>query len=126
MSPLHFVPPGQYPPLSIITSTDQGGKAIIATGIGLSFVLFSLLIRTYVRTVINGPWGRDDIVVVVTTVRVPDLLYLVSELNSMSGLLCCPIFACVLPSLQWPRQDFGTHQLSEPRRASEGELHRPG
>ncbi|MCJ1405364.1 hypothetical protein MMC11_008591 [Xylographa trunciseda] len=67
MSPLHFVPPGQYPPFAIITSTDQAGKAIIATAIGLSFVLFCLLIRTYVRTVINGPWGRDDSIVVLAT-----------------------------------------------------------
>ena len=121
MSPIHFVPPGQNPPFSIITSTDQGGKAIIATAIGLSFVLFCLLIRTYVRIVINGPWGRDDTIVVIATVSDPDLMYGASQLKLTPGFLCCPICACLLPSLQWSRQVFGPRELSEPFRASEGE-----
>ena len=41
--------PVLLPPAAVITSTDEGGIALIVTAMGLAFAIVSVLIRIYVR-----------------------------------------------------------------------------
>lgn len=54
--------PGQSPPLTVITSTNQSGIVLIATVLGLAFALISLLIRLFIRLEFRHQFARDDIV----------------------------------------------------------------
>jgi len=59
-SPL--TPPGHTPPAEIINATHHGGWIIIAASIGLCLVLFSLLVRLYVRFSLSPIIGFADYV----------------------------------------------------------------
>ena len=63
------VPPGQSAPAEFIDSTHHGGWIIIATAIGLSLLLFCLLIRLYVRLAISPITGYSDYVLGVAGVN---------------------------------------------------------
>jgi hypothetical protein len=60
--------PGQSPPLTIITSTNQSGVVLIATTLGLIFGLISLLIRIFIRLEFRTGFSRDDILAAVAMV----------------------------------------------------------
>lgn len=60
--------PGQSPPLTIITSTNQSGVVLIATALGLIFGLISLLIRMFIRLEFRTGFARDDILAAVAMV----------------------------------------------------------
>ena len=60
--------PGQSPPLTIITSTNQSGIVLIATALGLIFALISILIRVFIRFEFRTEFARDDIVAAVSMV----------------------------------------------------------
>jgi hypothetical protein len=60
--------PGQSPPLTVITSTDQSGVVLIATALALIFALISLLIRIFIRREFRNDFARDDIVAAVSIV----------------------------------------------------------
>jgi len=53
--------PGQSPPLSVLTPTDQTGVIYIATALGLVFALISLLIRYFIRVDLQNKVSADDI-----------------------------------------------------------------
>ncbi|MCJ1485909.1 hypothetical protein MMC06_006084, partial [Schaereria dolodes] len=61
------IPPGQAPPLAIITATDHSGWVIIGTAFSLSLALLSGGIRYFIRRVISPPFGYDDISIGVAT-----------------------------------------------------------
>ena len=54
-------------PLAVITKTDQGGLIVVMTGLALTLVSVSFLIRLYIRFK-HGPWKRDDDAFVVASV----------------------------------------------------------
>ena len=60
--------PGQAPPIAVITTTDHSGLVIMATVLGLTFVMVSSVIRYYVRKEAAGSFARDDIVYLLATV----------------------------------------------------------
>jgi hypothetical protein len=53
--------PGQSPPLSVLTPTDQTGVVLIATALGLVFAVVSLLIRYFIRVDLQNKVAADDI-----------------------------------------------------------------
>jgi hypothetical protein len=53
--------PGQSPPLTVITPTDQGGIVIIATALALIFALISVLLRVFVRVEFRNRFFGDDV-----------------------------------------------------------------
>lgn len=61
--------PGQSPPLSVITPTDQSGIVLIGTALALIFALLSMLIRGFVRLQFRHEFARDDVVAVCAMVR---------------------------------------------------------
>ena len=61
--------PGQSAPLTVITSTDQSGIVLIATALGLSFAIISLIIRIYIRLEFRHQFSRDDVVCALAMVR---------------------------------------------------------
>lgn len=62
--------PGQSPPLSVITPTDQGGVVLIVTALGMIFALISIIIRVYIRLQLRNAFARDDVVVSVAMVGI--------------------------------------------------------
>ena len=60
--------PGQSPPLTIITSTDQSGVVLIATALALIFAIISILIRVFIRFEFRSDFARDDIVAAISLV----------------------------------------------------------
>jgi len=52
--------PGQSPPLSIITSTDQSGVLLIVASLALIFALISMLIRIYLQLEVRHKVEPDD------------------------------------------------------------------
>ncbi|KAB5513115.1 hypothetical protein GE09DRAFT_638123 [Coniochaeta sp. 2T2.1] len=54
--------PGQSPPLTVITSTDQSGIVIIATALALIFAFVSILLRLFIRVEFRHRFFGDDIV----------------------------------------------------------------
>jgi len=63
-----FVPPGQSPPFETVDAKHQGAFVIITAAFGLSVSLVCLLIRLYVRLVLNPPFSYDDFVLLGATV----------------------------------------------------------
>lgn len=53
--------PGESPPLTVITATDQTGVVLIGAALALAFAAVSMLIRLYVRLEFLRSFGRDDI-----------------------------------------------------------------
>ncbi|KFY95000.1 hypothetical protein V498_03592 [Pseudogymnoascus sp. VKM F-4517 (FW-2822)] len=62
------VAPGQSPPLTVISPTDQGGVVLIITALGMVFALVSILIRLYIRLQIRHTYERDDTAVAIAMV----------------------------------------------------------
>lgn len=60
--------PGQSPPLTVISPTNQGGVVLIITALGMVFALVSILIRLYIRLQIRHAYERDDAAVAVAMV----------------------------------------------------------
>ncbi|KFY38630.1 hypothetical protein V494_04294 [Pseudogymnoascus sp. VKM F-4513 (FW-928)] len=60
--------PGQSPPLTVISPTNQSGVLLIVTALGLVFALVSILIRLYIRLQIRHAYERDDTAVAVAMV----------------------------------------------------------
>lgn len=62
--------PGQSPPLTVISPTNQGGVILIITALGMVFALVSILIRLYIRLQIHHAYERDDTAIAVAMVGV--------------------------------------------------------
>lgn len=62
------VPPGYYPPFSIVSDTDHGGWIIIATSLGFVLALISTIIRVYVKWVSRQSAGTDDLLLALGTI----------------------------------------------------------
>jgi hypothetical protein len=60
--------PGQSPPLSIITSTNQSGIVIIAAALGLAFSGISLLLRVFIRLDFRNQFAKDDVAAIASMV----------------------------------------------------------
>ena len=60
--------PGQSPPLSIITSTNQSGVVIIAAALGLAFSGISLLLRVFIRLDFRNQFAKDDVAAIASMV----------------------------------------------------------
>ncbi|KFZ03048.1 hypothetical protein V502_11277 [Pseudogymnoascus sp. VKM F-4520 (FW-2644)] len=60
--------PGQSPPLTVISPTNQGGVILIITALGMVFALVSILIRLYIRLQIRHSYERDDTAVAIAMV----------------------------------------------------------
>ncbi|KFY14329.1 hypothetical protein V491_06094 [Pseudogymnoascus sp. VKM F-3775] len=60
--------PGQSPPLTVISPTNQGGVVLIITALGMVFAFVSILIRLYIRLQIRHAFQRDDIAVAIAMV----------------------------------------------------------
>src|SRR6266480_4820481 len=61
------LPPGDSPPLAIITSSDHSGVVLITTALAFSFTLVSLLIRIFIRFEHRNP-SYDDLICAFATV----------------------------------------------------------
>jgi len=61
--------PGQSPPLTVITPTDQGGILYIATALALIFAFISILIRLFIRMEFRHSFSNDDIAALLAMVR---------------------------------------------------------
>lgn len=53
--------PGQSPPLTVITPTDQGGIVVIATALALIFALVSIVLRLFIRVEFRRRFFGDDV-----------------------------------------------------------------
>lgn len=62
--------PGQSPPLTVISPTNQGGVVLIITALGMVFALVSILIRLYIRLQIRHAYERDDTAVAIAMVGI--------------------------------------------------------
>jgi len=78
------VPDGQYPPFEVVTDTNHTAWIIIATAMGLSFVLLFSGIRVFNRYMISPRVGLDDSLVAVSTVRIYSIVFNISELLTKS------------------------------------------
>ena len=56
-------------PLAVITPDRHGGLIIITNAFGLILVLIFLIIRVLSRAIISPPFDRDDLALVIATVR---------------------------------------------------------
>lgn len=53
----------------IITDTDQRGIIVIVATLLMSWMALCFLVRIFIRFSINGPFGWDDLLTGVATVR---------------------------------------------------------
>ena len=63
------VPVGQYAPFAVLTETDHSIWILIVTALGMVCALVFGSMRIFVRVTINPPFGADDILLVIGTVR---------------------------------------------------------
>ncbi len=61
--------PGQSPPATVITPYDHRGWIYIAGSVSLCLLLISLALRLHIRIRVRPPFGHDDTVLIVSTVR---------------------------------------------------------
>ena len=61
--------PYRHPPLLTVTPTDHTAWIVITAILGICCALVTALLRIFVRAVISPPFGHDDTVVLVATVR---------------------------------------------------------
>lgn len=66
--------PGQSPPLTIITSTNQTGVLLITTSLALVIAVISLLIRIYLQLQIRQQYALDNVLALVSMVSCNILL----------------------------------------------------
>ncbi|KAM7210231.1 hypothetical protein V8F06_014383 [Rhypophila decipiens] len=52
--------PGQSPPLTVVTATDQTGVVIIAAVLALIFAFISIFIRLFIRSRFQNEFAKDD------------------------------------------------------------------
>ncbi|KAL2000342.1 hypothetical protein VTN02DRAFT_3230 [Thermoascus thermophilus] len=62
------VPPGYSPPFQVVDAEHHGAWTIITAAFGLSVSLVCLLIRLYVRIVLNPPFSYDDSILLGATI----------------------------------------------------------
>lgn len=62
------VPPGQHPPLAVVSENDHTAWIILATAIGLSCVLIFGAVRIVVRRTISPGARLDDVFLAASTV----------------------------------------------------------
>lgn len=53
--------PGQSPPFTHISPTNQSGVVLIATALALVFAIVSLLIRLFIRYQFRADFAKDDV-----------------------------------------------------------------
>lgn len=96
------VPPGQSPPFEVVDAEHHGAWVIITAAFGLSVSLVCLLIRLYVRLILNPPFSYDDFVLLGATVwmKLPSLPFLLFILSFVPGEI-----------LHWPPES-NTDQIS--------------
>lgn len=68
IQPMIAVPPGQSPPFATVTDKDHRAWIIIATALGISFAVVTLVTRILIRKFVNPTWAVDDTVLGVATV----------------------------------------------------------
>ena len=88
--------PGQAPPISIITASDQSGVVFIGTALALTIALISLLIRGYMQLQIRRQYLLDDFVVAGSMVGIimPLDLYKSLTLPAVCHIsICCCLFS---------------------------------
>ncbi len=66
--------PGQSPPLTIITPTNQSGIVLIVTTLALTTALISILIRVYMQLKIRRQYSHDDFLALISMVSGNTLL----------------------------------------------------
>jgi hypothetical protein len=66
--------PGQSPPISMITATDQSGVVLIATALALTIAFISLLMRVYMQLQIRHQYAPDDFIAMGSMVSSSTLL----------------------------------------------------
>ena len=66
------LPPGYSPASYTVTANDHAGLAVIASGIGLVFMLLFVMIRLWMRYPLRTTPYLDDTTVAVATVRTTD------------------------------------------------------
>ncbi|OIW26306.1 hypothetical protein CONLIGDRAFT_683294 [Coniochaeta ligniaria NRRL 30616] len=59
--------PGQSPPLTVITPTDQGGIVVIAAALALIFALVSIVLRLFIRVEFRRRFFGDDAFMIIQT-----------------------------------------------------------
>lgn len=62
------VPPGQTPPLAVVTESDHRAWIFIAAALGVSMTLLASGIRAFIRCGTKSVWGLDDATLGVSTV----------------------------------------------------------
>jgi len=61
------LPPGDHAPLAAVDANHHGGWVVICNAFGLLVILFTLLIRVYIRVKVSPPFGADDITLTAAT-----------------------------------------------------------
>lgn len=62
------VPPGQSPPLAVVTDTDHRAWIYIAAALGFCMTLLSTAIRVFIKCNAKTGWTQDDLVLGASTV----------------------------------------------------------
>ena len=81
------VPSGQAAPVEVTNATHHGAWVVITAALGLTFGIVCLLIRLYVRLIINPPFTRDDYVHSMATVSLDMLFCIECSILTPSRLL---------------------------------------
>ena len=68
-----ITPPGQSPPFAVVTPTDHTAWIVIATALGLSWVLLFGCGRLFVRCTVNPGFALDDASFAASTVSLHNL-----------------------------------------------------
>lgn len=97
--------PGQSPPLTVLTPTDQTGVLYITTAIGLVFAVISLLIRYFIRVDLQNKLSADDIVASLALVFFLMLILAVMGLIVI-GVRNCPVRNSFCGSCKGFRKDY--------------------
>jgi hypothetical protein len=63
------IPSGYYPPFAVVTETDHAAWIIIATALGLSWILVFSAIKIFIRWEISPAVGLDEAFLAGSTVR---------------------------------------------------------
>ena len=61
------LPSGYHAPLALADANHHGSWLIICNAFGLLVVLICLAIRTYIRTRVSPPFGKDDFTLTAAT-----------------------------------------------------------
>ena len=75
------VPEGQYPPFEVVTDTDHTAWIIIATALGLSFILIFSGIKVFIRYTISPRVGLDETFLAISTVNTCSVSSNIAEIS---------------------------------------------